>query len=344
MSHPPVNRRQAVQLLGAAAAAQTLAAQTPDICFLSAVEMASLIRRRKLSAREVMSAHLKQVSQVNQKVNAIITLTAEQATENARKADEAQAHGSTLGPLHGLPVVHKDLFDTAGVRTTYGSRILKDNVPKQDAIIVERIAKAGAISIGKSNTPECGAGSDLFPDNWIYIHDPRVRVGRVQNYTNWSPEMTPDPSVTSLGLEYFCAEGDTLWNMTDEDLIALAGRELHTIGLVRDLEILDATVIRVPKAYPVYNASYRGGLAVVREFLKTIPNLQLVGRNGQHRYNNQDHSMLAGLLAARNVMGARFNLWDLNTDQDFQEEGVSITDEELNRMEVAQPTAPEMVL
>jgi hypothetical protein len=100
----------------------------------------------------------------------------------------------------------------------------------------------------------------------------------------------------------------------------------------------------VPKAYPVYNASYRGRLAVVREFLKTIPNLQLVGRNGQHRYNNQDHSMLAGLLAARNVMGARFNLWDLNTDQDFQEEGVSITDEELNRMEVAQPTAPEMVL
>ena len=143
-------------------AAQTLAAQTPDICFLTAVEMASLIRRKKLSAREVVAAHLQQIDRVNPKVNAIVTLIAEQATENARQADEAQAHGASIQPLHGLPVVHKDLFDTAGVRTTHGSRILKDNVPKQDAIIVERIAKAGAISVGKSNTPEFGAGSQTF--------------------------------------------------------------------------------------------------------------------------------------------------------------------------------------
>ncbi len=162
MSRPLINHREAVQLLGAATAAQTLAAKAPDICFLTAVEIASLVRRRKLSAREVIAAHLKQIDQVNLKVNAIVTLIAEQAIENARKADEAQARGASLGPLHGLPVVHKDLFDTAGVRTTYGSRILKDNVPKQDAIIVERIAKAGAISVGKSNTPEFGAGSQTF--------------------------------------------------------------------------------------------------------------------------------------------------------------------------------------
>jgi amidase len=162
MSRPLINRREAVQLLGAATAAQTLAAQAPDVCFLSAVEMASLIRRKKLSAREVMAAHLKQIDRVNPQVNAIVTLIADQAIEKARQADEAQAHGASLGPLHGLPVVHKDLFDTAGVRTTYGSRILKDNVPKQDAIIVERIAKAGAISVGKSNTPEFGAGSQTF--------------------------------------------------------------------------------------------------------------------------------------------------------------------------------------
>ena len=162
MSRPLINRREAVQLLGAATAAQTLAAESPDICFLSAVEMARLIRRKKLSAREAMAAHLKQIERVNPKVNAIVTFTPEQATENARKADEAQAHGATLGPLHGLPVVHKDLFDTLGVRTTYGSRILKDNVPKRDAMIVERIAKAGAISVGKSNTPEFGAGSQTF--------------------------------------------------------------------------------------------------------------------------------------------------------------------------------------
>ncbi len=124
--------------------------------------MARLIRRGKLSAREVMAAHLKQIERVNPQVNAIVTLIADQATENARKADEAQARGAPLGPLHGLPVVHKDLFDTAGVRTTSGSRILKDHVPRQDAIIVERIARAGAISVGKSNTPEFGAGSQTF--------------------------------------------------------------------------------------------------------------------------------------------------------------------------------------
>ena len=149
MSSPRSNRREAEQ-------------PAPDICFLTAVEMASLIRRGKLSAREVLAAHLQQIDRVNPNVNAIVTLIAEQAMENARKADEAQARGASLGPLHGLPVVHKDLFDTAGVRTTHGSRILKDNVPTQDAIIVERIAKAGAISVGKSNTPEFGAGSQTF--------------------------------------------------------------------------------------------------------------------------------------------------------------------------------------
>lgn len=149
-------------MLGTAAAVTALAAQTPDICFLSAVEMAGLIRRRKLSAREVVAAHLKQIERVNPKVNAIVTLIAERATENARKADEAQAHGALLGPLHGLPVVHKDLFETAGIRTTFGSPIFKGNVPKRDAIIVERINNAGAICVGKSNTPEFGAGSQTF--------------------------------------------------------------------------------------------------------------------------------------------------------------------------------------
>jgi amidase len=162
MTRPLISRREIVQLVGAAAAAQTLAAPISDICFLTAVEMAGLIRRKKLSAREVMAAHLKQIERVNPQVNAIVTLIAEQATANARKADEAQARGAVLGPLHGLPVVHKDLHDTAGVRSTYGSRIFKDNIPKQDAMIVERLAKAGAISVGKSNTPVFGAGSQTF--------------------------------------------------------------------------------------------------------------------------------------------------------------------------------------
>ena len=162
MRDPLVTRREAAQLLGAAAATQLLAAQGQDICFLTATGMADLIRRKKLSARETLDAHLKQIERVNPQVNAIVTLVAEQAIENARKADEMQARGATLGPLHGLPIAHKDLVETAGIRTTFGSRIFKDYVPKHDAILVERIRKAGAICIGKTNTPEFGAGSQTF--------------------------------------------------------------------------------------------------------------------------------------------------------------------------------------
>jgi amidase len=133
-----------------------------DLCFLSARKLAASIRRGELSARDVMQAHLAQIRRVNPKVNAIVTLVAEQALENARKADEAQARGETLGPLHGLPVAHKDLFETAGIRTTFGSRIFENHVPDRDAIIVERAKHAGAIMIGKTNTPEFGAGSQTF--------------------------------------------------------------------------------------------------------------------------------------------------------------------------------------
>jgi amidase len=162
MSDALVTRREAAQLLGAAAATQLLAAQGQDICFLTATEMADLIRRKKLSARETLDAHLKQIERVNPKVNAIVTLVAEQSIENARKADEMQAHGAALGPLHGLPIAHKDLVETAGIRTTFGSRIFKDYVPKHDAILVERIRQAGAICVGKTNAPEFGAGSQTF--------------------------------------------------------------------------------------------------------------------------------------------------------------------------------------
>jgi amidase len=133
-----------------------------DICFLTAAEMAGLIRSRKLSALEVMTAHLRQIERANPKVNAIVTLVAEQALENAKRADEMQARGARLGPLHGLPVAHKDLVETAGIRTTFGSTLFRDNIPAGDAIIVERIRRAGAITVGKTNTPEFGAGSQTF--------------------------------------------------------------------------------------------------------------------------------------------------------------------------------------
>lgn len=158
-----------------------------------------------------------------------------------------------------------------------------------------------------------------FPDNWIYIHSPDVRVGRVQNFKQWSPEMVPDPSKTSLGLEYFVHEGDDLWSATDEELLALGEREMATLGLIEPGEVEDGTVLRVRKAYPVYDHSYRENVATLREYLCGFENLQLVGRNGQHRYNNQDHSMAAGILAARNVAGEDHNVWAVNVEQEYLE-------------------------
>ena len=160
---------------------------------------------------------------------------------------------------------------------------------------------------------------ELFPDNWIYIHSPDVRVGRIQNFKNWSPEMVPDPSTTSLGLEYFVHEGDELWSMTDDELIALGTRETARLGLVEAPRVRDGAVVRVRKAYPVYDGDYREALATIRAWLSTLENLQLVGRNGQHRYNNQDHSMLTGILAARNVAGARHDIWSVNVEEEYHE-------------------------
>jgi protoporphyrinogen oxidase len=162
---------------------------------------------------------------------------------------------------------------------------------------------------------------DLFPDNWIYIHDPRVKVGRIQNFKNWSPDMVPDPTKTSLGLEYFCAEGDALWNMRDCDLIELGKREVDLIGLARYAEIEDGCVFRVPKAYPVYDSEYREHLAALREFIDGLENFRTIGRNGLHRYNNQDHAMLTGMLAVRNlVLGEQNDLWNVNADLQYHEE------------------------
>lgn len=162
---------------------------------------------------------------------------------------------------------------------------------------------------------------DPFPDNWIYVHSPEVRVGRIQNFRSWSPDMVPDAATSSLGLEYFCREGDALWTMPDAELIALGKRELERIGLAREWEVADGRVFRVPKAYPVYDAGYREALETVREYVDGLENLQTIGRNGLHRYNNQDHAMLTGLLAVRNLMdGERHDLWSVNTDQEYHEE------------------------
>jgi protoporphyrinogen oxidase len=162
---------------------------------------------------------------------------------------------------------------------------------------------------------------NLFPDNWIYIHSPEFKVGRIQNFKNWSPAMVPDAGKTCLGMEYFCSEGDATWEMAEPELIKLASREAVDLGLVDKLDLIqDGTVIRQRKAYPVYDGEYRKHLKVIQEYLETFENLQTVGRNGMHRYNNQDHSMLTAMLAVKNILGEDHNLWDVNTERSYHEE------------------------
>lgn len=161
----------------------------------------------------------------------------------------------------------------------------------------------------------------LFPGNWIYIHSPEFKVGRIQNFKNWSAAMVPEAGKTCLGMEYFCSEGDPLWEMSDEDLIKLAGKEAIALQIgVQPGDIEDGVVIRQRKAYPVYDGEYRKHLQVIQDYLETFENLQTVGRNGMHRYNNQDHSMLTGMLAAKNIMGEEHDLWNVNTERSYHEE------------------------
>lgn len=159
--------------------------------------------------------------------------------------------------------------------------------------------------------------------------------------------MVPDQNKTCLGLEYFCFKGDGLWSMSDEQLIELGKRELEKLGLIQNEEVEEGTVVRVPKAYPVYDSTYRESLDTLRRFFDTLQNFQLVGRNGMHKYNNQDHSMMTGLLAAKNILGANFDLWKVNVDQEYQEEFGKGEDQELNHSLAAlassQPMVPERI-
>jgi protoporphyrinogen oxidase len=154
---------------------------------------------------------------------------------------------------------------------------------------------------------------DVFPDNWLYINDPRIRLGRIQNFKNWSPFMVPDQEKTCLGLEYFCFEGDGLWNLPDQELIVLGKEELAKLGLVKADEVEDGTVVRKQKAYPLYDTASWESVSIIRNFLHRFKNLQLIGRNGMHRYNNQDHSMLTAMLAVENILGDNHNLWELDS-------------------------------
>ncbi|MBA4196286.1 MAG: FAD-dependent oxidoreductase [Chitinophaga sp.] len=164
---------------------------------------------------------------------------------------------------------------------------------------------------------------DAFNDNWIYIHDPNVKVGRIQNFKSWSPYMVPDPNMACYGLEYFCFEGDGMWTSTNEQLIALGKKEIEQIGLTKQSAVVDGYVVRQPKAYPVYDHAYKQHVDTIKEALKAYPGLYLVGRNGMHKYNNQDHSMMTAMLAAKNIIAGNdvYNIWNVNEDAEYHEGG-----------------------
>jgi protoporphyrinogen oxidase len=182
---------------------------------------------------------------------------------------------------------------------------------------------------------------DLFPDNWIYIHDSKVKVGRVQNFRSWSPEMVPDEGVACVGLEYFCFEFDSLWSSSDEELVELAKREMAILGLCDPVQVIGGAVVRQEKAYPVYDEDYAANVAAMREELEDKhPTLHLVGRNGMHRYNNQDHAMMTAMLTVENILAGQrvYDTWCVNEDAEYHEAGDEGAEARLPAREAQAPT------
>jgi len=175
----------------------------------------------------------------------------------------------------------------------------------------------------------------LFPDQWLYVHSPKVRVGRIQNFKNWSRSMVPDQSRTSIGMEYFCNENDRTWKMSDKALVDMATREMAEMGFVPASGVMDSYVVRQSHAYPVYDATYKQNLQTIRNYLDNFNNLQTIGRSGMHRYNNMDHSMQTGILAAKNCCGEHHDLWAVNEEKSYLEEARTVKEV---------PVVPEKVL
>ncbi|MBW2467497.1 MAG: NAD(P)/FAD-dependent oxidoreductase, partial [Deltaproteobacteria bacterium] len=175
----------------------------------------------------------------------------------------------------------------------------------------------------------------LFPDQWLYVHSPKVKVGRIQNFKNWSRFMVPDQNRTSIGMEYFCNESDEMWKMQNHELVELATREIAELGFGKEAQVTDSYVVRQSHAYPVYDSEYKKNLQIIRSYLESFSNLQTIGRSGMHRYNNMDHSMQTGILAAKNCSGEKHDLWAINVEKNYLEE-----DKEIREI----PPVPEKVL
>ncbi len=257
-------------------------------------------------------------------------------------ADKIRARGGQIRMGHKLARLRRDeasgvwtmvASDSSGAERTFSARHVISSAPIIDVM--------GALTPAPASLPSArglkyrdfltvaliARTSRDFPDNWVYIHDPAVRVGRVQNFRSWSPELVPHEGMTCLGLEYFCFEDDALWTAPDSELIALATREIDVIGLIRADEVVDGCVVRQPKAYPVYDEFYRENVEAIRaELASRYPDLRLVGRNGMHKYNNQDHAMMTAMLTVRNILAGQdiYDVWDVNEDAEYHEAGVAV--------------------
>jgi protoporphyrinogen oxidase len=229
---------------------------------------------------------------------------------------------------NGMRVESVDVAVSGQVKRVYGTDFISsmpvtEFIQRLDPPAPEPIRKAARALKYRDFLTVCLVVNkeNLFPDNWIYIHEPDVKVGRIQNFSNWSPDMVPVRGTSSLGLEYFCNEGDDLWSLPDDELIDLGRRELRQLGLANGEDISDGCVFRVPKSYPVYDSDYAAVLDSIKQFVNSFENFQTIGRNGLHRYNNQDHAMMTGSLAVKNAVdGEHHDLWSVNTDQEYHEE------------------------
>ncbi|MBY0281938.1 MAG: NAD(P)/FAD-dependent oxidoreductase [Alphaproteobacteria bacterium] len=236
-----------------------------------------------------------------------------QLTYDAKKKQWNVSYKDKSGTVHTLEGTH--VISSAplremvhSIKPSLTSISAADKLKYRDFLIVSLIIKE----------------REALPDNWIYIHDPSVKVGRMQNFKAWSPELVPDPSFCCYGMEYFCFEGDGLWSSKDSDLIELAKQEIEKLGLARKSDIVDGCVVRQPKAYPVYDDAYQTHVDVIRKDLEeNCPRFYVVGRNGMHKYNNQDHAMMTAMLTVENILADKnqYDVWKVNQDASYHEEG-----------------------
>jgi protoporphyrinogen oxidase len=251
-------------------------------------------------------------TQIKVEDNRALSVTFTSTASNEKETVEADYIFSTM-PM-------RELINSMGDSAPQDILSIANGLEYRDFLTVGLLLKKLAI---KQSTRESESGATkTLPDNWIYIQESDVKVGRVQIFNNWSPYMVNDPENIWIGLEYFCNEGDQLWSMNDENLSEFAIKEMQKIGFANPQDILDTTVIRMPKAYPGYFGEAYKEIDKLRRFSDRIENLYLIGRNGMHKYNNQDHSMLSAMVAVENIKNnimSKQNIWDINTEECYHE-------------------------